>query len=187
MSFQIFGQIPDFPQKLATIRSRGISAMVACQNVSGLENLYPNNLWQSIIGNEDIKIIMGLNDILSAEYFSKVLGVSTVANNSIRKTAGFDGMMDIGKEGIATVSRNLMNADELLRLDNMIQIVIIRGQKAFKCKKFDYSEYRIANEMEEIEIAKYKKPIILERKNIKEEHEKLPTFEEFIKSKRKEG
>ena len=185
--FPNIGQIPDFPQKLATIRSRGISAMVACQNVSGLENLYPNNLWQSIIGNEDIKIIMGLNDILSAEYFSKVLGVSTVANNSIRKTAGFDGMMDIGKEGIATVSRNLMNADELLRLDNMIQIVIIRGQKAFKCKKFDYSEYRMAEEMEEIEIAKYKKPIILERKNIKEELEKLPTFEEFVKSKRKEG
>ena len=185
--FPNIGQIPDFPQKLATIRSRGISAMVACQNVSGLENLYPNNLWQSIIGNEDIKIIMGLNDILSAEYFSKVLGVSTVANNSIRKTAGFDGMMDMGNEGIATVSRNLMNADELLRLNNMIQIVIIRGQKAFKCKKFDYSEYRIANEMEEIEIAKYKKPITLERKNIKEEQEKLPTFEEFIKSKRKEG
>lgn len=185
--FPNIGQIPDFPQKLATIRSRGISAMVACQNVSGLENLYPNNLWQSIIGNEDIKIIMGLNDILSAEYFSKVLGVSTVANNSIRKTAGFDGMMDIGKEGIATVSRNLMNADELLRLNNMIQIVIIRGQKAFKCKKFDYSEYRMAEEMEEIEIAKYKKPIILERKNIKEELEKLPTFEEFVKSKRKEG
>lgn len=185
--FPNIGQIPDFPQKLATIRSRGISAMVACQNVSGLENLYPNNLWQSIIGNEDIKIIMGLNDILSAEYFSKVLGVSTVANNSIRKTAGFDGMMDMGNEGLATVSRNLMNADELLRLNNMIQIVIIRGQKAFKCKKFDYSEYRIANEMEEIEIAKYKKPITLERKNIKEEYEKLPTFEEFIKAKRKEG
>ena len=161
--------------------------MVACQNVSGLENLYPNNLWQSIVGNEDIKIMMGLNDILSADYFSKVLGVSTVANNSIRKAAGFDGMMDMGNEGIATVSRNLMNSDELLRLNNMIQIVIIRGQKAFKCKKFDYSEYRIANEMEEIEIAKYKKPIILERKKIKEEHEKLPTFEEFIKSKRKEG
>ena len=69
----------------------------------------------------------------------------------------------------------------------MIQIVIIRGQKAFKCKKFDYSEYRMAEEMEEIEIAKYKKPIILERKNIKEELEKLPTFEEFVKSKRKEG
>lgn len=186
MNFQIFGQIPDFPQKLATIRSRGISAMVVCQNVSGLENLYPNNLWQSIIGNEDIKIIMGCNDILSADYFSKVLGVATVSNNSVRKTAGFDGMMDIGNEGLATASRNLMNADELLRLNNMIQIVIIRGQKAFKCKKFDYSEYRIAEEMEEIEIVKYKKPVTLERKNIQRQEGKLPTFEEFIKSKRKE-
>ena len=158
--------------------------MVACQNVSGLENLYPNNLWQSIVGNEDIKIMMGFNDILSADYFSKVLGVSTVANNSIRKAAGFDGMMDLGNEGLGTISRNLMNADELLRLNNMIQIVILRGQKAFKCKKFDYSEYRLAGEIEEIEIAKYKKPVTLERKNIQKHEEKLPTFEEFIKSRR---
>lgn len=161
--------------------------MVASQNVSGLENLYPNNLWQSIVGNEDIKIMMGFNDILSAEYFSKVLGVSTVANNSIKKVAGFDGIMDLGSEGLATISRNLMNADELLRMNNMIQIVILRGQKAFKCKKFDYSEYRMAEEIEEIEIAKYKRPIALERKHIQRQEEKLPTFEEFIEMKRKEG
>lgn len=161
--------------------------MVVCQNISGLENLYPNNLWQSIIANEDLKIIMGCNDILSAEYFSKVLGVSTVTNNSIKKTAGFDGKMDIGKEGIATISRNLMNADELLRMDNDIQVIIIRGKKPFKCKKMDYTEYRMSNEMEEIEITKYKKPVTLYRKKVQTEEEKLPTLEEFIKSRRKEG
>lgn len=158
-----------------------------CQNISGLENLYPNNLWQSIIGNSDIKIVMGCNDILSADYISRVLGVATVENNSIRKTGGFDGKMDIGKEGIATTSRNLMNADEILRMDNKEQLVIIRGQRPFKCKKFDYSEYWMANEVEEIEITKYKEPVTLNIKDYQIEEEKLPTLEEFIKSKKKEG
>ena len=185
--FPNIGQIPDFPQKLATIRSRGIMTTVVCQNISGLENLYPNNLWQSIIGNSDIKIVMGCNDILTADYISKVLGVATVENNSIRKTAGFDGKLDLGNEGLATTSRNLMNADEILRMDNNEQIVIIRGQRPFRCKKFDYSEYRIASEMEDIEITKYKKPITLGMKKIEKEQQKLSTFEEFIKSKRKEG
>lgn len=41
--FPNIGEIPDFRQKQATIRSRGISTIVACQNIAGLENLYPNN------------------------------------------------------------------------------------------------------------------------------------------------
>ena len=71
--FPNIGQIPDFQQKLSTIRSRGFSCIVVCQNVSGLEALYPNNGWQSTVGNSDIKIVMGCNDILTAEYISKVL------------------------------------------------------------------------------------------------------------------
>lgn len=181
--FPNIGQIPDFPQKLATIRSRGILAVIVWQNISALENLYPNNLWQSIIGNSDTKIVMGCNDILTAEYISKVLGVSTVENDSIRKQDGFDGLMDIGNIGLATTRRNLMNADEIMRMNNKIQIVIIRGEKPFICKKVDYSEYRMSNEMEEIEITKYKKQIVLNKEFIEDEI-KLPTFEEFIKSRK---
>lgn len=47
--FPNIGEIPDFRQKQSTIRSRGISATIVCQNVAGLENLYPNNGWQSLI------------------------------------------------------------------------------------------------------------------------------------------
>ncbi len=183
--FPNIGQIPDFQQKLSTIRSRGISAIVVCQNISGLENLYPNNGWQGIVGNSDIKIVMGCNDILTAEYISKILGVATVENNSLKKTAGFDGKLDLGAEGIATTKRNLLNADEILRLDNDEQIVIIRGQRPFLCKKLDYSEYWMSKEIEEIEIEKYKTKITIQNNRIDKE-EKLPTFEEFIKVKRKE-
>ena len=133
--FHNIGQIPDFQQKLATIRSRGISAIIVCQSIAGLENLYPNNSWQGIVGNCDLKIFMGCNDIQTAEYISKVLGVSTVENNSLRKEAGFDGKIEIGTENLSTTSRKLMNADEILRMDNDKQIEVIRGQKPFICKK----------------------------------------------------
>lgn len=54
------------------------------------------------------------------------------------------------------------------------------------CKKFDYSEYWMSEEMEEIEIEEYREKIKID-KTIVEKEEKLPTFEEFIKVKRKEG
>lgn len=113
----------------------------------------------------------------------KCYGVSTVENNTIRKDAGFDGKLDLGNAGIATVARNLMNADEIIRMNNDLQIIILRGEKPLICKKFDYSEYWMAEKMEEIEIKKYKKKISLDNVKIMPE-EKLPTFEEFIKVKK---
>lgn len=73
MNSQIYGEIKDFRKKLATIRSRGISAWIICQNISLLEQLYPNNGWQSVIGNSDLKIFMGCNDIQTATYVSLML------------------------------------------------------------------------------------------------------------------
>ena len=73
MNSQIYGQIPDFQQKLSTIRSRSISAVIVCQHIAGLKSLYPDDIWQGLIGNCDIKIIMGTNDLLTAQYISDTL------------------------------------------------------------------------------------------------------------------
>ena len=53
---------------------------------------------RDLFGNCDIKIMMGTNDLLTAEYISELLGVSTVGTNSIRKGAEFDGILDYGNE-----------------------------------------------------------------------------------------
>ena len=34
-----------------------------------------------------------------------------------------------------------MNSDEIIRLNDDLEIIIIRGKKPLICKKFDYSEY----------------------------------------------
>ena len=41
---------------------------------------------------------------------------------------------------VATNKRNLMNPDELLKMDNNKEIVMVRGKKPFICNKFDYSQ-----------------------------------------------
>jgi len=87
--FTNIGRIVDFEKKLATTRSRGINIFMIFQNIPQLENRYNNNIGQEILGNADTKIFMGAGDILTAEYISKYLGVSTVETNAIRKEARF--------------------------------------------------------------------------------------------------
>ena len=187
--FANIGQIPDFQQKLSTIRSREISCSIVCQHIAGLKTLYPNDVWQGLIGNCDVKIIMGTNDLLTAEYIRDMLGISTIETSSIRKEAEFDGKLDYGAISITTGKRNLMNSDEILRMNNDEEIVIIRGCKPFKCKKIRYWEYRLGKNLKEKSIEdyepknKYKLVPISEEKNIEEK--KLPTFEEFLRERRK--
>lgn len=53
-------------------------------------------------------------------------------------------------ENIATNKRNLMNPDELLKLDHNKEIVIVRGRKPFICNKYDYSKHSEADKLEDI-------------------------------------
>ncbi len=184
--FANIGQIPNFQEKLSTIRSRAISAIIVCQHIAGLKVLYPNDMWQGLIGNCDIKIIMGTNDLLTAQYISDMLGISTVETNSIKKDAAFDGILEYGTESTSSTRRNLLNPDEIMRMSNDEQIIMIRGQKPFKCKKLRYWEYGLGKNVERTMIEEYIpktshiiKPIIEE--NIAK---KLPSFEEFLRGRK---
>lgn len=164
------------------MRSRGISVVLIFQSIAQLKNRYSNDIWQEILGACDTKLVFGCNEIMSAQYVSDILGVSTVEINTIRKEAGFDGNFTLGKESIATTKRNLINPDELIKFDNTKLIAIVRGEKPFICNKYDYSEHPLSIEMEEIVIEEYKKRLQISSVNNEEQVEvKLPTFEEFLK------
>ena len=47
------GVIPDLSRKISVIRSRNISMSCVFQNLAGLQNRYPLNQWQEILGNCD--------------------------------------------------------------------------------------------------------------------------------------
>lgn len=191
--FPNIGKIPDFEKKLSTMRSRGINTAIIFQSIAQLKNRYPNDVWQELLGNCDSKLCMGCNEIMTAEYVSDLLGVATVETNSVRKENGFDGKLNFGKINIGASQRNLINPDELIKLDNNKLIIIIRGKKPLIAYKYDYSEHELSKQMEEIIIEDYKEKLNVEnimqqelKKQEIEESKKqeLPTFEEFLKGRR---
>ena len=109
--FANIGEIPDFNKKISTVRSRGIALIPIIQNIGQIKNRYPMDSWQEIIGNSDIRLCLGAADILTAQYFSDLLGVTTVETQSLRKEGGIEGDLEYGQKNISTLKRNLLNAD----------------------------------------------------------------------------
>ena len=99
-----------------------------------------------------LKYVWDVGDILTAEYISQYLGVATVETNSIRKEAGFDGNFTYGMANIATNKRNLMNPDELLKMDNKKEIIMVRGRKPFICNKYMYIKHSEFKQLEDMTV-----------------------------------
>lgn len=121
-----------------------------------LQNRYPNKLSEEIVGNCDTKIDTGTNDVLTAEYFCSLMGVSTVETTSIRKHNSLEGdIEDYGQKNISTLKRNLLNIDEILRLPSIKLIVNIRGNKPLLLDKMIYTEHPLAKKLKDSLITDY--------------------------------
>ena len=53
-------------------------------------------------------------------------GVSTAESQSIKKDVGIEGELEFGQKNISTLKRNLLNADEILRIPYNELLVNIR-------------------------------------------------------------
>lgn len=153
------GIIPDFGRRLSTVRSRAIQILMACQSLPQLQNRYPNNLWAELVGNADTQLMLGCTDDVSAEYFSSRSGDMTVEVNSTMTTRQSIALAQVipqyrYTEGLGR--RRLLTPDEVLRLPNNELLVIIRGQKVLRAKKFDYTGHPYAKECVKSSIQDYK-------------------------------
>ena len=95
---------------------------------------------------------------------------------------GFDGNFTYGMENISTNKRNLMNPDELLKMDKRKEIVMVRGKRPFVCNKYVYMEHPNFNELEDLtveeQIEKFKTNMEVEDNRIKERKE-FYSFDDF--------
>jgi len=136
------GVIPELSRKISVIRSRNVSMSLVFQNLAGLQNRYPLNQWQELLGNCDVQLFLGCTDALTAEYISERSGVASVAVSSKAKQLGTWRISDYTPEYRETSGvgkRNLLTPDEVLRLPLEKALVIVRGQKLLQVDKFDYS------------------------------------------------
>jgi len=144
------GIIPDLSRKISVIRSRRISMSCVFQNLAGLQNRYPYNQWQEILGNCDITLFLGCTDALTAQFISDRTGEASIAVTSKAKQLGTWRVSNYTPEYRETSGvgrRQLMTMDEVLRMDVDRALVIIRGKKVLEVNKYDYSKHPEAKKL----------------------------------------
>ena len=127
----------DFQNRLATMRSRGMSAAIILQNLSQLKALYPND-WESIAGNCDTLLYLGGNELSTHEYISKRLGRETIDTNTYGKSSGRGGSYSTNYQG---TGRELLTPDEVGNLKNEYALLFIRGERPVKDLKYDLKKH----------------------------------------------
>ena len=147
--FPNIGVVPNFKKKLATARSRRIGMSILFQNISQLQNRYPDNQWEEILGGCDFSIFLGYNDMTTATYYSDRTGEITVSVASVRKnfyTIRATDYVPEYSESKSLGKRQLL-PDEVLRYPLNQGILIIRGHNVLKFQKMDYTEHEDAKNL----------------------------------------
>lgn len=137
------GVIPDLSRKISVIRSRGVSMSCVFQNLAGLQNRYPYNQWQEILGCCDYQLALGCTDELTAKFLSDRTGEVSVHVSSKAKQLGtwrISNYTPEFRETSGVGKRKLLTMDEVLRLPVNRALVIARGNKVLQVDKYDYMD-----------------------------------------------
>lgn len=98
-----------------------------------------------------------MTDALTAQYFCDLIGVSTVETTSVKKSNSIEGdIEEFGQKSISTLKRNLLNLDEILRIDTKKLLVNLRGNKPLLLDKMIYTEHHLAKKLKDSSIFEYK-------------------------------
>ena len=135
--FANIGSIPDFAQKLSTMRKYEISCTIVIQALSQLKAQYKDD-WEVLIGNCDTHLFLGGSDQTTLEYISKKLGKETIRAKNTSRTFGRQGSSNTS---FNQTGRELLQMDEIARMDNSNCIVFLRGELPFFSKKYDYPKH----------------------------------------------
>lgn len=123
----------DFEKLLSTMRSREISVSIIVQNISQIKALFKDS-HESIIGNCDSLLYLGGNEASTHEYLSKALGKETLDTNTYGQSKGRSGSYSTNWQ---QAGRELLQPDEIRKLDNRYAILLLRGEAPMLDEKYD--------------------------------------------------
>ena len=117
-----------------SIRGFNMSVQVAVQSLSQWKEKYPGTEWENQLNAFDQTVYMGCNDLTSARYFAEKCGKVTISvtNNQFPLAPLFSPIYSTTRPYSQTRSntqRDLMQADEFLRLDKYKCIVMFNHHK----------------------------------------------------------
>lgn len=133
--FANIGQIPDFVQKLSTMRKYLMSCTIILQSLSQIKTMYKDN-WENIVSNCHF-IYLGGNEETTLKYINEMLGKATVIKRGRSSSHGKgSGSLSYNLDG-----RELMTINEIASMPGDECIVMLTGMKPYKGKKFTYENH----------------------------------------------
>ena len=128
------GYMERMADALNSIRGFNMSCQIVVQSLSQWQEKYPGKEWENQLGTFDQTLYMGCNDLASAKYISEKCGKVTIAviNNQMPLAPLFSPIYNSTRPYSQTKSntqRDLMQPDEILRLDREKCIVLFQGRK----------------------------------------------------------
>ncbi|EGJ6041364.1 TPA: type IV secretory system conjugative DNA transfer family protein [Escherichia coli] len=113
--FPTLGKLDVFESALAYIAGYGLKAYLICQDVQQLYKAYSN--YESIISNCHVRVAYAPNKVETAEWMSKMTGVTTVVKEQVSTSGKRFGMvLEQVSRSYQEIQRPLMTADEIMRL-----------------------------------------------------------------------
>lgn len=147
--FANIGEIPEFNNKLSTFRKYEISATIILQSLAQLKGMYDKE-WSVITGNCGTQIFLGSEDKDDSEYFSEMLGETTISvlNTSISYKEGQSSSKSLNVD-----SARLMRPENVRNMDLHECLIIVRGQDPFRDMKYNVKEHKNYGELRDADPA----------------------------------
>jgi type IV secretion system protein VirD4 len=130
------GRLSMVEQAYGLMAGFGMQLWAIVQDVSQLERIYDKG-WQSFVANAGMVNYFGSSDQRTAEYFSALCGEQTVWNfssavshafsNSVGQQGGGSSNTSTNSSNAALSQRKLAFPDELMRMNNRTQIILMEN------------------------------------------------------------
>lgn len=146
------GTMPDFVEKIATMRSRGLSCLMVVQSLPQMKSRYPLETWKEIVGCCALRLVWGAAELDTAEYISELLGDATVETLSYRRHSGKMAGAQIMK---SLRPRRLLTPSEVTQLPKKEGIALLLGQNPVRLEKAPFSEHPLYRDVEKIHPRRY--------------------------------
>ncbi len=144
--FTNIGKLPDFPGKMATIRSRALRVVIIFQSLDILENRYPGKEAGAILGCFSAFACLGVapDDLRTAKLVSEIFGTGTVSvasENVSKNTYAVAQLYPDYRQSIGVGKRSLLNPDEVLSMKSIELLIRFKEDAVLKLEKFGYPEH----------------------------------------------
>lgn len=135
--FPNLGILPNYEEFLATCRGYRISVTTIVQSLSQLNDKYGKDKAESILGNHATKVCLGNVNTVTAEYFQKEMGNTTVEfeTSGSSSSSGKENKSTSSSRNVSYAGRSLMNIDEIMSMDRDIGLLLTTGKHPIRMQK----------------------------------------------------